>query len=347
MSLSKKKDSPYWYTRFTVCGIRVQESTRYITRKEAQEYEDKRKREIRDSLILGKRPVRTWIEAKARWLEEMQHKRSIHADISHFDWLESHLDNYRLDEITKDILENIAKEKEKTGVTMATVNRTLALIRSVLNRAMQKWEWLTRVPHIQLRREDNLRTRWLTREEAERLLSVLPLHLEAMAKFTLATGLRAANVSYLKWSQVDMVNRHVVIPASLNKTGKHLGVPLNQDAVDVLMNQLGKHHEYVFVFRKNPVCQLNTKAWRNALKKAGIENFRWHDLRHTWASWHVQNGTSLQELCELGGWSSKSGMQMVLRYAHLSSLHLKRAADRLVTGAKVVKRSFRVVGGGK
>ena len=70
----------------------------------------------------------------------------------------------------------------------------------------------------------------------------------------------------------------------------------------------------------------STKAWKRALADAGITNFRWHDLRHTWASWHVQNGTTLQELMELGGWSS---FEMVLRYAHLRSDHLLTAAKRL------------------
>jgi integrase len=74
------------------------------------------------------------------------------------------------------------------------------------------------------------------------------------------------------------------------------------------------------------IQQCNTKAWKNALERAGIENFRWHDLRHTWASWHVQNGTCLQELLFLGGWSS---FEMVLRYAHLSSDHLRSAANRI------------------
>lgn len=74
------------------------------------------------------------------------------------------------------------------------------------------------------------------------------------------------------------------------------------------------------------------KAWKKALKRAGIENFRWHDLRHTWTSWHVQNGTSLQELQQLGGWTS---FNMVLRYAHLNSDQLQNAAER-ITGTNLV-----------
>jgi len=77
-----------------------------------------------------------------------------------------------------------------------------------------------------------------------------------------------------------------------------------------------KHHSSCLIFL------LTIKI----LKRAGINNFRWHDLRHTWASWHVQNGTSLQEPQQLGGWSS---FEMVLRYAHLSSDHLREAASRV------------------
>jgi hypothetical protein len=66
--------------------------------------------------------------------------------------------------------------------------------------------------------------------------------------------------------------------------------------------------------------------WYAALKRAGIENFRWHDLRHTWASWHVQQGTPLHALQELGGWETA---EMVRRYAHFSAEHLAPYADRL------------------
>jgi len=86
------------------------------------------------------------------------------------------------------------------------------------------------------------------------------------------------------------------------KTRKAIAVPLNADAINVLRGQLGKHLEYVFTYRGKPVIQVNTKAWKSALKRAGIEDFRWHDLRHTWASWHVQQGTPLHVLQELGGW---------------------------------------------
>jgi len=83
----------------------------------------------------------------------------------------------------------------------------------------------------------------------------------------------------------------------------------------ILIAERGKHAERVFTFNGNPVLKANTKAWRNALKRAGIVNFRWHDLRHTWASWHVQSGTQLSVLKELGGWSDFS---MLLKYAHLA-----------------------------
>lgn len=269
----------------------------------------------------------------------MQNKRSIYDDIGHLDWLQIYLDHFQLDDISKDVIEMIAKAKEKTGVSAATVNRVLALIRSVLNRACSIWEWINKVPHVQMRKEDNKRIRWLTHEQADKLLSELPMHLKVMAKFTLATGLRAMNVSYLEWSDINMQTKHAVIPADKNKTNKYLGVPLNQDAIEVIKGQIGKDKKYVFVYKGKPVTQCSTRAWRNALERAGIENFRWHDLRHTWASWHVQSGTSLQELCELGGWAN---MEMVLRYAHLSSNQLRDAVNR-ISGAEMVKNNLKLV----
>ena len=110
------------------------------------------------------------------------------------------------------------------------------------------------------------------------------------------------------------------------KANKAIAVPLNDRAMAVLHQCRSAHPIYVFTYQGAPVNAVSTKAWKKALQRAGITNFRWHDLRHTWASWHVQNGTSLQELQQLGGWVSLS---MVLRYAHLSSKHLREAAGRI------------------
>jgi len=84
------------------------------------------------------------------------------------------------------------------------------------------------------------------------------------------------------------------------------------------------------------VRKINVDAWQRACDKAGITDFRWHNLRHTWASWHVQNGTSLQELMELGGWKS---YRMVLRYAHLAGDHLKSAAGNISNSLRCAGQS--------
>ncbi|PXX21799.1 phage integrase family protein [Burkholderia pyrrocinia] len=91
----------------------------------------------------------------------------------------------------------------------------------------------------------------------------------------------------------------------------------------MLRRQLAKKRapeftDSVFVYQGRPLYQTGTAAWRKALERAGIRDFRWHDLRHTWASWHVQRGTPLQVLKELGGWGT---LEMAQRYAYLSADH--------------------------
>ena len=82
----------------------------------------------------------------------------------------------------------------------------------------------------------------------------------------------------------------------------------------------------MFTYRKKPINGIEHRTWKKCLERAAIKNFKWHDLRHTWASWHVQAGTPLQVLMELGGWST---IDMVLKYAHLSSQHLHNAAGKI------------------
>lgn len=246
----------------------------------------------------------------------------------HLRWLNRHLNNTRLDEINKAKIDVIKNAKLGEGVSNATVNRVLALIRSMLNSAKDNWEWLDTVPTVKLLPEPKKRLRWLTQQEARRLVEELPEHLKAMARFTLATGLRESNVTGLQWSQIDLHRRCAWIHADQAKAEKAIGIPLNDEALAVIQSQMDKHDTHVFTYEGKPVTRANNHAWRKALIRAGIRDFRWHDLRHTWASWHVQNGTPLHALKELGGWAD---LAMVLRYAHLSSKHLEEYAGNSKT----------------
>lgn len=324
MALYKRNNT--WWLIISHQGKRVQKSTGTSDKIAAQRFHDQVKADLWKMHYLQEKPEYTWCDAVVRWLVESTHKRSLEDDKSHLRWLDPHLRKLRLKDISRDVIDRITNLKSKEGVKPATVNRVLEIVRAILRKAEREWEWLDKSPTIRLLKEENRRIRWITREESVRLIRELPPHLGDMATFALATGLRMSNITGLKWCDIDMVRRHAWVHPDQAKTKRAIAVPLNSDAVDIVRKQIGKHTECVFVYQGKPVSECNTKAWKKALKRAGIENFRWHDLRHTWASWHVQNGTSLQELQQLGGWSS---FEMVLRYAHLSSDHLKEASERI------------------
>ena len=191
--------------------------------------------------------------------------------------------------------------------------------------ARDEWQWIDNFPKVRLLTGEVERDRWLTEEEADRLVEACPDHLAALAKFALATGCRAREITGLEWERVDLDRQTAWLNQTKNGTPR--GVPLNKDAVAVLEEQRGKHPRYCFTFRGQPIrWQVSNSAWLTALAKAGIKDFRFHDLRHTWASWHRQAGTSCDELKDLGGWKSRS---MVDRYAKFATEHLAAAAARI------------------
>ncbi len=320
-----KRGATYWVRITAPGGQRIRQSAQTTSKQAAQEYHDNLKAELWRVYKLGEKPRRTWQEAAVRWASETEGKADHRHDVAKLRWLHQFLGHLYLDEVSRDLIDEIASKKRKTAAP-ATANRYLALIRSVLRAARDDWEWLDSIPRVHLSKEPPGRIRWLTREEAQRLIRELPEHLASMATFSLATGLRRSNVTQLRWEHVNLAIAQAWVPAELSKTGVAISVPLNQAALAVLTKQVGKNDEYVFVYRNKPVEQTSTKAWYAALKRADITNFKWHDLRHTWASWHVQSGTPLQELMDLGGWKT---YKTVLRYAHLGGRQLSTAAKRI------------------
>jgi integrase len=238
------------------------------------------------------------------------------------------LSKLTLNQINGDVVWSIAQGLIKKGKKPATVNRYLALIRNMLKTARDEWQWLDSIPKIRLLPGEVERDRWLTREEADRLIKACPPHLAALVRFALATGCRASEITNLEWNRVDLSRRTAWINQTKNGTPR--GVPLNNDAIQILEEQLSRHPKACFTYQGAPIRRSNCNtAWYNALEEAGLEDFRFHDLRHTWASWHRQAGTSTDELKDLGGWKTRS---MVDRYAKFATDNLAFAAARIEQG---------------
>jgi len=239
--------------------------------------------------------------------------------------LDPYLGHLTLDQINGDVIWTIVQGQLKKGNAPATVNRYLAIIRNLLKMAREEWQWIDSMPKIRLLPGEVERDRWLNREEADRLIAVAPDHLAALIRFALATGCRAREITGLEWNRVDLERQTAWLNQTKNGTPR--GVPLNMDAITVLREQKGNHSQFCFTYQSQPIrWDLTNTAWTNAIKKAEIEDFRFHDLRHTWASWHRQAGTSCDELKDLGGWKSRS---MVDRYAKFATENLTVAASRI------------------
>lgn len=309
-----KRGKTWWISFTTPSGERVRRSAATEDRIQAQELHDKIKAESWRVAKLGEKPKRTWDEAAYKWLMETQHKKTHHDDVAKISWLQQFFRGKLLDELSRDVIARIGELKLQE-TSPATANRLLALIRSILRKAALDWEWIDKPPVIKLYREAKRRVRYLNPVQANLLLQELPEHLADIVRFSLATGLRRSNVTKLEWSQVDMQRNVAWIHGDQAKAGKPIHVTLNATAIAVLTKQIDKHPKSVFSYKGKPITQVNTKAWYKALKRAGIEDFRWHDLRHTWASWLTQNGVPLNVIQEMGAWESA---EMVRRYAHLA-----------------------------
>ena len=331
--MSLRRRGQTWFIDIrTPSGERIRRSTETESKAQAQELHDRLKAEAWRIDKLGERPKRIWEDAVVRWVNETKHKASHEGDLGKLRWLDKHLAGRELTSINREAIDRIKQAKLDEGVSNATVNRHLALVRAILRRCHREWEWLDRCPAVRLLKEPTERIRFLTRDEAAVLLKELTAtapHLRDMAAFSLATGLRAANVTGLTWQQVDLERKMAWVHPDQAKGRRAIPVPFNDAAMEVVQRQKGQHAVKVFTFEGEPVRQVNTKAWKKALKRAGIEGFRWHDLRHTWASWHVQSGTPLHVLQELGGWKT---FAMVRRYAHFAVEHLAPYVGRIEMG---------------
>ena len=212
-------------------------------------------------------------------------------------------------------LSDVSAETVRQGLGQMVAgshNRYLSILKRSLKLA-QRSGWIRDVPEMIAKKGATQRTEWLSRDEWVHLRAELsPQHL-AMADFAMATGLRLGTIRLLEWKHVTSLA--LAIPGEIMKAGKPLTVPLSQAAQAVLSAQRGKHQSIVFPGRQGDIMGDFTRTFSRAATRAGVPWATFHTLRHTWASWHVMNGTPLEVLQKLGGWATYG---MVLRYAHLA-----------------------------
>jgi integrase len=323
MSLYKRCGSAHYWCRFTLGKRRIQQSTGTSDRQEAEEYEHRLQRRIWREVRLDERSG-TWAQAVKKWNEERTARASTrHRDKEITDWFSQVMARLPLSAINGDVIDS-ARRKLLEDRAPATVNRYLAVLRAVL-RAGVAWGWIRHAPKVPIAALKQAEPRFITREQFAVLLEYLPPHMKPIAEFAVLTGLRTANIRELVWGRVDLERAHCWIPAQSTRGGRPIGVALLADAVQVLRRVARVDgQDRVVLYEGVPLRQsFGKRTWRKACKKAGLEGLRFHDLRHTWASWLMQAGVPAYAIQGLGGWASPT---MVERYAHLSPDHLKQYA---------------------
>lgn len=327
MSLYKQPGSEVWWASISVPGHpRLRRSTGEVDRIPAQRVHDELKAGLwkADPALKGK----TWGKAVSAWISAEDRSDSELLSLAKF------CNGYKdrlLTAVTPESIDTALKFCRTAG----THSRYCAMIAAILNLAGVKVKLIRRKD-----KKSKPRT-WLTHEQWMLLYVELPKHMKPMAQFAVTTGLRQANVLGLEWARVDLTRKLVWIEAEDMKADKAIAIPLSTEAINVLKTVKGQHPQFVFTFRGKPIKEIKT-AFRAACLRAAsgrgdaggapavfdahLACFTWHGFRHTWATWHVQNGTPLEVLQKLGGWSD---LRMVQNYAHHSPGHLAGYADNI------------------
>lgn len=257
-------------------------------------------------------------------------------------WWKGHLGDYVLADITPALIaecrDKLSKETTVRGSARSpsTTVRYMAALSHAFSIAVREWEWLDDSPmrRVSKPREPRGRVRFLSDDERERLLrackeSANP-YLYPIVVLAISTGMRKSEILNLTWDDVDLHRGLITIHET--KNNERRGVPLVGAARELLtdfakVRRIDTNLLFPGKAEQNPQNPMDIRTpWGTALKNAQISDFRFHDLRHTCASYLLMNGASIPELAAILGHKT---LQMVKRYAHLSDAHTSRVVERM------------------
>ncbi|EGF19233.1 MULTISPECIES: tyrosine-type recombinase/integrase [Haemophilus] len=321
----RKNKNGVWQIDFTTpSGERVRCSSKTTDKKLAQHLHDKLKHEAWQVEQLNKKPEKTVEQALILLLKDAEHKKDKLTKIQHAKYWRDEIGNKLLSSLTSEDIQNaIPTHVVRTGkiLSPATQNRYRSSIMRAINLAKQAG-WIDVVPYIAKSSEPKKRIRWITEKEAERLLDSLNLNwMKDVCQFALLTGARMTEILSMTWDKINFANKMAIVTGDIAKSGRGRSLPLSDDAINLIKERM-KYQVSPYVFHSGTGKlrdDISRRDFKRALQRANIKNFRFHDLRHTWASWHIQRGTPLMVLKELGGWET---IEMVQKYAHLNADHL-------------------------
>jgi integrase len=299
----------------TPSGERIRRSTGTTDRKNAQEYHDRLKAELWRQEKLGERPARVFVfeEAANRFLDECEGQRDYATKLRHIKyWLKKFKGRGVRSLTSNDISDNLPthsvyKNREATPLAGSTRNRYVSTIKRLLN-LCEEWGWIDKVPKMPRFYEPDVRVRWEPPEVITAIIKALRLSwMRDTAIMAVSTGMRESELFSLKPQQIDLRQRNAWVTHEKAKSKRARAVPLNNDSLEVLTRRLETAQHWIFTRgeeRATLIQQNDRRDFQRACRIVGVKDFHWHDLRHTWASWHVQRGTPLLVLKELGGWET-------------------------------------------
>ena len=340
----KTKDGKIKYRAKVRIKGHPQQSKTFKRLTDAKRWADQLEVDLQQGIITPrvKKQKHTLAELVDRYIENCLSQKSPstqEAQLRHLEWWKSNLGSYFLVNITAPLL---VEYREKIGNEIvrgkkrspSTRNRFMSALSHAFSVAWREWEWMEENPirKIAKLKEPSGNTRYLSEAEQNRLLAECKnskaSYLHLIVLLGLSTGMRLNEIRSLRWTQVDLKNGIFRILATKNKRPRQ--VPVQGQALIKLKTHSKIRRinsDLVFPSPRNPKIPVDIRrAWENARDRAGLTDFRFHDLRHTAASYYAMSGASARDLCEIFGWET---IQMAMRYAHLSECHTSELAVKM------------------